>query len=161
VTGGHCLALNFRLTVVGRDLEWSLLTGVVVRRCKNWPNPDFTHLYRNVTFPERFVSKNLVFPQIALSCLHMASVILGKDSKQWFSELHLDLEKVQVANSNSYLMEWIFLLFDMSTLVPKVNFFQICLKIGSSEKIYFWPKITNKNSIEVLFLHSNSLCTLK
>ena len=25
----------------------------------------------------------------------MACVILGKDSRQWFAELHLDLEKIQ------------------------------------------------------------------
>lgn len=40
---------------------------------------------------------SLLFPphQIALSCLHMACVILGKDSRQWFAELHVDFDKVQ------------------------------------------------------------------
>ena len=40
---------------------------------------------------------SLLFPphQIALSCLHMAWVILGKDCKQWFAELHVDFDKIQ------------------------------------------------------------------
>ena len=28
------------------------------------------------------------------ACLHMACVILNKDNKQWFAELHVNLEKV-------------------------------------------------------------------
>ena len=36
------------------------------------------------------------FFQIALSCLHMACVILGKDVRQWFAELHVDFDKIQV-----------------------------------------------------------------
>lgn len=28
------------------------------------------------------------------ACLHMACVILGKDCKQWFAELNVDMEKV-------------------------------------------------------------------
>lgn len=40
---------------------------------------------------------SLLFPPylIALSCLHMACVILNKDCRAWFSELHVDMEKVQ------------------------------------------------------------------
>lgn len=40
---------------------------------------------------------SLLYPphQIALSCLHMACVILGKDSRQWFAELHVDFDKIQ------------------------------------------------------------------
>ena len=39
---------------------------------------------------------SLLYPpyQIALACIHMACIALGKDAKQWFSELHVDLEKV-------------------------------------------------------------------
>ena len=39
---------------------------------------------------------SLLYPphQIALSCLHMACVILGKDCRQWFAELHVDYEKI-------------------------------------------------------------------
>jgi len=39
----------------------------------------------------------LMYPpyQIALSCIHMACVILNKDCKQWFVELHVDLDKVK------------------------------------------------------------------
>lgn len=33
--------------------------------------------------------------QIALGCLQIACVILGKDMKTWFAELNVDLEKVQ------------------------------------------------------------------
>ncbi|XP_035233494.1 cyclin-C-like [Stegodyphus dumicola] len=38
----------------------------------------------------------LLYPphQIALACLHMACVILGKDCKQWFAELNVDMEKI-------------------------------------------------------------------
>ncbi|KAF0304084.1 Cyclin-C [Amphibalanus amphitrite] len=38
----------------------------------------------------------LLYPpyMIALACLHMACVILNKDNKQWFAELHVNLEKV-------------------------------------------------------------------
>ena len=35
------------------------------------------------------------FFQIALACIHMAAVVLGKDVKGWFAELHVDLEKIQ------------------------------------------------------------------
>ena len=40
---------------------------------------------------------SLMYPpyQIALSCIHMACVILNKDCKQWFTELHVDLDKIQ------------------------------------------------------------------
>lgn len=40
---------------------------------------------------------SLMYPpyQIALSCIHMACVILNKDCKQWFAELHVDLDKIQ------------------------------------------------------------------
>lgn len=40
---------------------------------------------------------SLLYPpyQIALSCIHIAAVVLGKDVKNWFSELHVDLEKIQ------------------------------------------------------------------
>ena len=40
---------------------------------------------------------SLLFPpyQIALASIHMASVILNKDIKSWFSELHVDLDKIQ------------------------------------------------------------------
>jgi len=39
----------------------------------------------------------LLFPPflIALACLHMASVILGKDLKVWFAELAVDMDKIQ------------------------------------------------------------------
>ena len=40
---------------------------------------------------------SLLFPPylISLSCLHMACVILNKDCRSWFSELHVDMEKIQ------------------------------------------------------------------
>jgi len=40
---------------------------------------------------------SLLFPPflIALACLHMASVILGKDLRTWFSELAVDMDKIQ------------------------------------------------------------------
>jgi len=40
---------------------------------------------------------SLMYPpyQIALSCIHMACVILNKDCKQWFVELHVDLDMVK------------------------------------------------------------------
>lgn len=40
---------------------------------------------------------SLLFPPflIALACLHMASVILGKDLRNWFSELAVDMDKIQ------------------------------------------------------------------
>ncbi len=39
---------------------------------------------------------SLMYPPslIALSCLHIASVLQKKDTKQWFSELNVDMEKV-------------------------------------------------------------------
>jgi len=39
---------------------------------------------------------SLMYPpyQIALACLHIASVMLNKDLKQWFAELSVDMEKV-------------------------------------------------------------------
>jgi len=39
----------------------------------------------------------LLYPPflIALACLHMASVILGKDLKIWFAELNVDMDKIQ------------------------------------------------------------------
>jgi len=39
----------------------------------------------------------LLYPpfQIALACLHMASVLYGKDLRSWFSELSVDMEKIQ------------------------------------------------------------------
>jgi len=39
----------------------------------------------------------LLFPpfQISLACLHMASVILGKDLRLWFAELNVDMDKIQ------------------------------------------------------------------
>ena len=33
--------------------------------------------------------------EIALAALHMASVMLGRDLKAWFSELSVDMEAVQ------------------------------------------------------------------
>lgn len=40
---------------------------------------------------------SLLYPPylIALSCLHMACVILNKDCRSWFSDLHVDMEKIQ------------------------------------------------------------------
>ena len=40
---------------------------------------------------------SLLFPPylISLSCLHMACVILNKDCRSWFSELHVDMERIQ------------------------------------------------------------------
>merc|ERR1712179_293289 len=40
---------------------------------------------------------SLMYPpyQIALSCIHMACVILSKDCKQWFAELHVDLDTIK------------------------------------------------------------------
>ena len=40
---------------------------------------------------------SLLFPpyQIALSCIHLAACIQGKDIKGWFTELHVDLDKIQ------------------------------------------------------------------
>lgn len=40
---------------------------------------------------------SLLYPpyQIALAALHMACIVLSKDVKGWFAELHVDLEKVQ------------------------------------------------------------------
>lgn len=40
---------------------------------------------------------SLLFPPylISLSCLHMACVILNKDCRSWFSELHVDMDKIQ------------------------------------------------------------------
>ena len=40
---------------------------------------------------------SLLFPpyQIALACIHTAAVILGKDIKSWFADLHVDLDKIQ------------------------------------------------------------------
>lgn len=35
------------------------------------------------------------FYQIALSCIHMACIVLGKDARNWFAELHVDLDKIQ------------------------------------------------------------------
>jgi len=39
----------------------------------------------------------LLYPPflIALSCLHMASVILGKDLRAWYAELSVDMDKIQ------------------------------------------------------------------
>jgi len=39
----------------------------------------------------------LLFPpfQIALACLHMAAVLIGKDIRNWFSELSVDMDKIQ------------------------------------------------------------------
>lgn len=40
---------------------------------------------------------SLLYPPylIALGCIHMACVVLGKDCKNWFAELNCDLDKVQ------------------------------------------------------------------
>ena len=40
---------------------------------------------------------SLLFPPylIALSCLHMACVILNKDCRSWFAELHVDMGQIQ------------------------------------------------------------------
>jgi len=40
---------------------------------------------------------SLLYPpyQIALSCIHMAAVLLGKDIKGWLADLHVDLDRVQ------------------------------------------------------------------
>jgi len=40
---------------------------------------------------------SLLYPpyQIALACIHMACVVLSKDTKSWFAELHVDLDRVQ------------------------------------------------------------------
>ena len=40
---------------------------------------------------------SLLFPPflIALSSIHIAAVVLGKDIKGWFSELRVDLDKIQ------------------------------------------------------------------
>lgn len=40
---------------------------------------------------------SLLYPpyQIALACIHMGCVLLGKDAKNWFAELHVDLDKIQ------------------------------------------------------------------
>ena len=42
---------------------------------------------------------SLLYPpyQIALACIHMACVVLSKDTKSWFAELHVDLDRVQVS----------------------------------------------------------------
>jgi hypothetical protein len=45
--------------------------------------------------------QNQLSIQIALSCLHMACVILGKDSRQWFAELHVDFDKIQASGETS------------------------------------------------------------
>ena len=49
---------------------------------------------------------SLLYPpyQIALACIHMACVVLSKDTKSWFAELHVDLDRVQVSflNMNSF-----------------------------------------------------------
>jgi len=39
----------------------------------------------------------LLYPPflIALACLHMASVILGKDLRNWYAELSVDMDKIQ------------------------------------------------------------------
>lgn len=39
----------------------------------------------------------LLYPpfQISLACLHMATVILGKDCRNWFAELNVDMDKIQ------------------------------------------------------------------
>uniref|UniRef100_A0A914W1N9 Cyclin-like domain-containing protein n=1 Tax=Plectus sambesii TaxID=2011161 RepID=A0A914W1N9_9BILA len=39
---------------------------------------------------------SLLYPpyQIALACLHIASVMIGRDLKNWFAELSVDMEKV-------------------------------------------------------------------
>jgi len=39
----------------------------------------------------------LIYPpfQIALACLHMATVILGKDCRNWFAELNVEMDKIQ------------------------------------------------------------------
>lgn len=39
---------------------------------------------------------SLLFPPylIALSCIHMAAVVMGKDIKSWFADLRVDLDKV-------------------------------------------------------------------
>ena len=43
---------------------------------------------------------SLLYPpyQIALACIHMACVVLSKDTKTWFAELHVDLDRVQVCS---------------------------------------------------------------
>lgn len=40
----------------------------------------------------------LLYPphMIAIAAMHMASVSAGKDFKQWFAELNVDLDKVQL-----------------------------------------------------------------
>ena len=53
--------------------------------------------YRNVVNDSFRTDVCLLYPphQIALACLHIACVINQKDSnKQWFAELHTDLDKV-------------------------------------------------------------------
>ena len=47
---------------------------------------------------------SLLYPpyQIALACIHMACVVLSKDTKSWFAELHVDLDRVQVSFANGH-----------------------------------------------------------
>lgn len=62
----------------------------------------------------------LLYPphQIALACLHMACVILGKDCKQWFAELNVDMEKILEITRQILSLYDAWKLFDEKKEVP-------------------------------------------
>jgi cyclin C len=54
---------------------------------------------------------SLMYPPslIALSCLHIACVLQKKDTKQWFSELNVDMEKViKINRKKKFEIDFIF-----------------------------------------------------
>ena len=64
---------------------------------------------------------SLLYPpyQIALACIHMACVVLSKDTKSWFAELHVDLDRVQVSFEKEHSL-WKISSFEMFEFVQLI-----------------------------------------